>query len=148
MATMQEVDAAMRAIERALRPSLIERLRLRARTLLGAPPPSAMITEFRRDIAALAQGLRVEGDIAGGDARGALESLAHRAGLYVSDDPDGDDWDDGESYLSFDEPELDEARRRAERGQIDDCLHHLERALPEGYGVIAERLAHHFRSRT
>lgn len=147
MATTQEVDAAMRAIERALRPSLIERLRLRVCTLLGAPQPSAMLTEFRQDIAALAQGLRLDGDIAGGDARGALESLAHRAGLCVSDDPDGDDWDDGESHLWFDEPELHEARRRAERGQFEDCLHHLERALPEGYGIIAERLAHHFRSR-
>jgi hypothetical protein len=56
-------------------------------------------------------------------------------------------FDEDEGYLSCDAVALEEARARAAIGQIEDCLHHLERALPEGYGVIAERLAHHFRSR-
>lgn len=55
--------------------------------------------------------------------------------------------DDQEGWLQFDEVELAEARSRAQCGQTADCLHHLERALPQGYGVIAERLAHHVRSR-
>ncbi|PZU83959.1 MAG: hypothetical protein DI527_23415 [Chelatococcus sp.] len=78
----------------------------------------------------------------------ALSAFAGRMNLSVSDDPDDDwAWDDGEGWLSCDLHNLDEARARAERGQVEDCLHHLERALPEGYGVIAERLAQHLRSR-
>ena len=146
MATKQDIDAAMAAIDRALRPSIFERSRHLICKILGAPPPSAMIAEFRRDISTLAHGLQIDGDIAGGEARGALENLAHRAGLYVSDDHDDDEWDDGESYVQFDLAQLDEAQRRARYGQIDDDLHHLERALPEGYGDIAERLSHAFRS--
>lgn len=53
-----------------------------------------------------------------------------------------------EAPPTIDEGEAEQARSLIMRGEIDDCLHHLERALPEGYGVIAERLAHHFRSRT
>lgn len=146
MATQREIDAAMTAIDKALRPSLRERLCSLVCKVLGAPPPSAMIADFRRDIATLAQGLQLNGDIAGGEARGALENLAHRAGLYVSDDHDHDEWDDGEGYVEFDLAQLDESQRRARYGQIDDALHHLERALPEGYGDIAERLSTAFRS--
>lgn len=75
----------------------------------------------------------------------AMEAFAGRMCLEVSD-PD-DDWDDGEGWLACDGDDLEEARRRANTGEFEDCLHHLERALPAEYAVIAERLAHHFRSR-
>ncbi len=116
----------MAAIEKALRPSLRERF-----------------GEIRTEIAALARYLLLERPSDQLAARAALESLAMRLGLDVVEDAG---WDDGESFVAFDLDQLDEAQRRARLGQIVDALHHIERALPEGYGDIAERLSHAFRS--
>lgn len=147
MATKQEVASAMAAIEQALKPeprSIRQRWNDAWRSVFGRVEPSPLAAEVREEATALVGYLlasKPDGYLA---ARAALESLAMRLGLEVID---SDDWDDGEGHLSFNEPELDETRVRAQRGQIDDCLHHLERSLPEGYGVIAERLASAFRSR-
>jgi phosphoglycerate-specific signal transduction histidine kinase len=43
----------------------------------------------------------------------------------------------------LDQAEAELALSASQRGAIADTLHHLERALPEGYGEIAERLARH-----
>lgn len=55
--------------------------------------------------------------------------------------------DEHEPPTVLDASEAEQARSLILRGEVDDCLHHLERALPADYAVIAERLAHHFRSR-
>ena len=77
----------------------------------------------------------------------AIDVIAKPLGYCLIDPATVADEDDDWDYLCFDAEELGEARARAERGQIDDTLHHLERALPADYAVIAERLAHAFRSR-
>lgn len=56
-------------------------------------------------------------------------------------------FDEDESYLSCEINALEDARSCALLGQVDDCLHYLERALPQGYGDIGRALAIEFRSR-
>lgn len=55
--------------------------------------------------------------------------------------------DEHEPPTVIDAGEAEQARSLILRGEVDDCLHHLEHALPAEYAVIAERLALHFRSR-
>lgn len=147
MATKADITAAMAAIEKALRPEpsgLWKRITASARTLFVRAVPSPLAAEVQAEVTTLAR--FVLGDKADGfsAARSALEDLAMRLGLTVVDD---DAWGDDETPLEVDSFHIDEALRRSRCGQIDDTLHHLERALPEGYGVIAERLASHMRTR-
>jgi len=143
MATKAEIDAAMSAIDAAMRPSLRERIANRWRRLRGAWAPSPLVAELREEVRAIAVYI-IGSKVADGiPARAALERLAMRFGLDVYD---SDEWGHHETPLQFDEDQLDLALSRARYGQIDDALHHLDRALPEGYGDIAERLTHAFRS--
>lgn len=80
------------------------------------------------------------------DVINALDTLAAPLGQMLTEDEDGGDWD-GEGWLSCDPHSLETAASYARRGAHDDALHHLERALPDGYGDIAARLADHLRSR-
>lgn len=138
MATKQEIDAAFAALKYALReepPSWRERLAAAWQALRFTPAPGRMLSEVRQELLTVAGYLIRPGSETAG-VRAELDSLAARCGYALHDH---DDWDE-DGVIAFDETELEEARRRARCGQIDDCLHHLERALPEGYGVIAERI--------
>lgn len=76
----------------------------------------------------------------------ALDTLADQVGHVLVPAAQYHAWSE-EGPLVLDGDHIEEARSRAAIGQVDDCLHHLERALPADFAVIAERLAHHFRSR-
>jgi hypothetical protein len=133
-AAADAAEAAMMAVESAL-----------AEPADQTRPPLVMPAEIREELTVILTYML--GPITDAtEATKALSAFAGRMNFSISDDPD-EDWDDGEGWLACDGDDLEEARRRANTGEVDDCLHHLERALPEGYGVIAERLAHHFRSR-
>jgi hypothetical protein len=136
------VDAAMTAIEKALRKPLIARLMIR----LGVRPPRRIASENRwalRVIRRHMAGHAVETD--------DLESALHTVALRIKTDLRPSPWsallDDYEFPSVVDDAEAEHARSLIMRGQIEECLIHLERALPAEYAVIAERLAHHFRSR-
>ncbi len=148
MARKTDAEAAFDAIEVALGHrtlSPIERLRRRLANLVYRRPPSRMEAEANVALDTLGRWFRGHNKAEIAKAREALETLAGQMCLSVVADESL--WGDEDPPLRLDEGQLDEARARAAIGQIEDCLHHLERALPEGYGVIAERLAHHFRSR-
>ncbi len=135
---MSNAAKAMQAIETALAPTAEE-------LAVTASVASALAEERRRALAVL--NLHFAGQDQGREvAIDALDTLASQIDHMIVPDDEGLGWDE-DGLPSCDENELEEARRRANCGQIDDCLHHLERALPEGYGFIAERLADHFRSR-
>lgn len=135
-------DAAMIAIDHVLRKPLIARLM----TLFGLRPPRRIPIENRQAMRVIRRhmaGQPVEHE--------QLEGALHRVVLSVKPALMAEAWndalDDYEAPATLDEGEAEHARSLIMRGEIDDCLHHLERALPAEYAVIAERLAHHFRSR-
>lgn len=128
----EAADAAMAAITNALRTPDEEREAIAsAAEVARSNALTTVIKHFRGED----QGREATVD--------ALETLALQIGHTVVPE---EDWDE-DGLPSCDEDHLAEALSRAQLGQIDDCLHHLERALPQGYGIIAERLAGHFRSR-
>lgn len=147
-----EADAAMAAIEKALRkprfPQL-ERLRwriadwfarLRGEDVVERTLRSRLKREALRNLAVLRTHL-VEGRE---DYPGAKAAMADIAGMMGFDlVPDEDLWGDDDPPLRLDENQLDAAAAYARRGQFADALHHLERALPDGFGDIAERIARH-----
>lgn len=135
-------DAAMIAIDNVLRKPLIARLM----RLCGLRPPRRIPIENRQAMRVIRRhmaGQPVEHE--------QLEGALHRVVLSVKPALMAEAWndalDDYEAPATLDEGEAEHARSLIMRGEIDDCLHHLERALPAEYAVIAERLAHHFRSR-
>ncbi|MBN9443652.1 hypothetical protein [Bosea sp. (in: a-proteobacteria)] len=135
-------DAAMIAIDNVLRKPLIARLM----NLCGIPPLKRVPIENRQAMRVIRRhmaGQPVEHE--------QLEVALHRVVLSVKPALMAEAWndflDDYEAPATLDEGEAEHARSLIMRGEIDDCLHHLERALPAEYAVIAERLAHHFRSR-
>lgn len=135
-------DAAMTAIEKALRKPLVARVMNR----LGIRPPSRMAAENRWALGILKAhmaGHAVESD----DLENALHTVALRVKADLRPSPFSALLDDYEFPSVVDDGEAEHARSLIMRGQVDDCLIHLERALPAEYAVIAERLAHHFRSR-
>lgn len=135
-------DAAMTAIEKALRKPLVARLMNR----LGLRSPSRMAAENRRALRILRAhmaGQPVESD----DLENALHTVALRVKADLRPSPWSALLDDYEFPSVVDDGEAEHARSLILRGQVEDCLIHLERALPADYAVIAERLAHHFRSR-
>lgn len=84
-----------------------------------------------------------------GEGRDVIEALDTLAGEFghevVSDEESAAaDWERAWSVL--DEGEAEQALRLIMRGEIDDCLHHLERALPAEFAAIAEHLARHVRN--
>lgn len=110
-----------------------------------AIPPPAMPQERAAAYALIGRWLNGETG-ASDDVIGALDTLALPFGLITACiEPDDDD---GPSPLDFDQGQLDESLRRVRCGQIDDALHHLERALPRGYGVIAETIARRMETRS
>lgn len=147
----READAAMAAIEKALRKPRFPRLerlrwqitawlaRLRGKNVFNEAS-SRLKLEALRNLAIL-RGHLVDGPKNYQAARSALEDIAGQMGFSV--DPDEDLWGDDDPPLRLDENQLDAAAGYARRGQIADALHHLERALPDGYGDIAERIARH-----
>ncbi|MGY6246236.1 hypothetical protein ACXIUS_01645 [Bosea thiooxidans] len=135
-------DAAMIAIANILRKPLIARLM----NLCGLRPPKRIPIENRQAMRVIRRhmaGQPVEHE--------RLEGALHRVVLSVKPALMAEAWndalDDYEAPATLDEGEAEHARSLIMRGEIDDCLHHLERALPAEYAVIAERLAHHFKSR-
>lgn len=135
-------DVAMIAIDNVLRKPLIARLM----NLCGLRPPKRIPIENRQAMRVIRRhmaGHPVEHE--------QLEGALHRVVLSVKPALMAQAWndalDDYEAPATLDEGEAEHARSLIMRGEIDDCLHHLERALPAEYAVIAERLAHHFRSR-
>lgn len=136
-------DAAMIAIDKALRKPLLAR----ALTKLGIRPPKRMPIEARKALRTLRRQLagHQEGQ---DDLRSAIDLLAIRIGPQLSAlGWDALLFDPYEVPSTIDEGEAELARSLILRGEFDDGLHHLERALPAEYAVIAERLAHHLRSR-
>ena len=136
MTDAAQAEAAMAAIEEAL-----------------SAPPSAEETEMASLLAvARSDALNVVIEAFRGtehhhereDVIDALDTLASHYGHSVV--PDASDvWDeDGPPIL--DGYEIDEALARAQRGQIEDCLVHLGRALPTDYAPIADALATHLRT--
>jgi hypothetical protein len=138
-------DAAMIAIDKALRQPLIARVlaRLGIRALKRIPIENRLaLRTLRRHMAGhdtdrkvLASALdtvllRIQPDL--------RPSAWHRGWI-------DDDWD---SPPTIDEEAAEAARSAMMRGAVEDALHHLERALPAGYAVIAEQLTSAFRSRT
>lgn len=72
----------------------------------------------------------------------ALALIAGQCGYeIISLDED----DDCESLPVLDVNEIDEARARATRGEIEDAVIHLGRALPPEFAVIADRIGDHLR---
>lgn len=139
---LDTADAAMIAIDNVLRKPLIARLM----NLCGIRPPKRIPTENRQALRVIRRhmaGQPVEHE--------QLEAALHRVVLSVKPALMAEAWDDAlddyEAPVTLDEGQAEHARSLIMRGEIDDCLHHLERALPAEYAVIAERLAHHFRSR-
>jgi hypothetical protein len=135
-------DAAMSAIEKALRKPLLARLMNR----LGLRPPRRIAAENRwalRLIRRHLAGHAVDTD----DLESALHTVALRVKQALRPSPWSVLLDDYEFPSILDDSEATEALSRIECGQVEDCLIHLERALPGDYARIAERLAHHFRSR-
>ncbi|WP_336810900.1 hypothetical protein [Bosea sp. MMO-172] len=135
-------DAAMIAIAKALRKPLLAR----ALTWLGLRPPRRIPMENRKALRVIRRhmtGQPVEPE--------QLEDALQRVVLSVQPVLAPSAWsillDDYESPSTCDDGELAHSRSLILRGEVDDCLHHLERALPAEYAVIAERLAQHFRSR-
>lgn len=55
------------------------------------------------------------------------------------------DEDDCDAPPTLDAAEIDEARARALRGDVEDALIHLGRALPPEFAVIADRIGDHLR---
>lgn len=136
-------DAAMIAIAKALREPWPARLLI----WLGLRPPKAMPIENRialRTIRRHMTGHPVDHD--------DLESALHTVVLRVQPALRPSAWqvllsDEYDFPAILDAGEASEALSRIECGQVEDCLIHLERALPADFARIAERLAHHFRSR-
>lgn len=133
----------MAAIEKALRKPRfprLERLWQRALAAIRPAPETPFASETRESLGVLAAYLLGKtSDYA--QAVTAVDDLAGKLGYQAV--PLTDDWGDDEDWLRFDENQLDAAAGYARRGQIADALHHLERALPEGFGDIAERIARH-----
>lgn len=135
-------DAAMIRIDTALRQPLVARLLSR----IGIRPPRCIPIENRRALRLIRRHMAfqpVDHD--------QLEGALHRVALSVRTACAPAVWhdllDEDESPAVLDEGEAERARSLIMRGEVDDCLHHLERALPADYAVIAERLAFHIRSR-
>lgn len=135
----------MIAMNKALRRPFWSRLLIR----LGLRPPMAITAENRETLRTLRRFMA-------GHAtdKKTLEAALHTVILRVQPvlNPrdvwsmiDEDDWDPAPT---LDEGQALEARSAILRGQIDEALIHLERALPAHYADIAERLAFAFRSRT
>jgi hypothetical protein len=146
MATKQDIAAAVAAIDKALSPEplgVMTRISAAWRAWRGGPPASPRIADIKAEITAVARYLMLERPNDQPAGLAALETLAMRFGRDVYD---SDEWGDHETPLQLDEDQLDLALSRARFGHVDDALHHLQRALPEGYGEIADRLAHVFRS--
>ena len=147
-----EANAAMAAIEKALRKPRfprLERLRLRFSAWLARLRHGDVVERELRSrlkLEALRNLFILREHLTTGRknypaARSALEDIAGQMGFSV--DPDEDLWGDDDPPLRLDENQLDAAVGCVRRGQIADALHHLERALPDGYGDIAERIARH-----
>lgn len=146
-----EADAAMAAIEKALRKPRfprLERLRWQITAWLArlcgkdvfSEASSRLKLEALRSLAILREHL-IDGPKNYQAARSALEDIAGQMGFDLVADQDL--WGDDDPPLRIDENQLDAAAGYARRGQVADALHHLERALPDGYGDIAERIARH-----
>lgn len=136
-------DAAMTAIEKALRKPLIARIM----NQLGIRPPKCIPAENRRALRVIRRhmaGHPVDDE----QLEGAMDLVILRVQPALARCGWQALLDEDVCLPTLDEGEIEHARSLILRGEIDDCLHHLERALPAEYAVIAERLAHHFRSRT
>lgn len=129
-----EADAAMQAVNAALD---------------GTADPSTFLTaesaKAKQQAEALAIVTRhVAGEtIKKDEVIEALDTLAWPLGQMLSDDDEGF-WGETDPAATCDMGQLAEALARARCGQIDDALHHLDRALPAGFGCIAERIAREF----
>lgn len=73
-----------------------------------------------------------------------LRELAEAMGLPICD---CSCMIDCEVPLACEPREIDEALARAQRGQIDDALVHLGRALPASHAALADLIARYIRSR-
>lgn len=139
----REAEAAMAAIEKALRKERFPRMQKLWRRLLAMvlpAPETPFVRESREHLDVLAAYLLGKSpDYA--QALTAIDDLAGKLGYQAV--PLTDDWGDDDPPLRLDENQLDAAAAYARRGQIADALHHLERALPDGFGDIAERIARH-----
>lgn len=138
----READAAMAAIEKALRKDRFPRLQGLWRRLvsrISPAPESATITTIRQNLAIIATHLLTDHK----DVRKALDALDDIAGRFGREAVPYTALLDDDCPITFDGDQLDAAAGYARRGQFADALHHLERALPDGFGDIAERIARH-----
>ena len=111
--------------------------------IAGAEHPSAQ-TIATNDALALIKAHLATNDLPGADVIKALGLVASQCGFGIVASYDDDD-DDEAPTSTLDENEADEARARALRGEIEDALIHLGRALPAEYAVIADRIGDHLR---
>lgn len=147
MATQTDFLKAMAPVERAAaatKPTWLQRAQTTWRALLRKPELKLSVSIVRDDMAAVARHLITGAPSSLRPAQRAATSLARRCGLEVVEP--GDEPDD--AALQLDEAQVDEALDRARRGQIDDALIHLGRALPASHADLAHILAQHIRSRT
>lgn len=82
----------------------------------------------------------IEGDAyAGDDVEAEIDTLREHFNLPAPPSGDADDEDDL-NFDEFDVAEMQEALARARCGQIEDCIIHLGRALPQEFSGIADAL--------